>query len=207
MLRLSVCPCRLPTPNSLAFFSPCMFHTSSFPLAGTGQVWDASCPDAYSRWYHSLVFLWASCQRSPFLLDWFHISPMWSIHSSRDAILHFSLLCTPQCPRADGHGSACWPPHRWLFHMIENWFFPLVTRCFWMAHWANSTKQWQLWKQRRQGEVKFQLLEATALRTGLNSEGHGLYRRMFTTVTYGLLPVGCNYRLINTTTPSFMSCP
>lgn len=99
------------------------------------------------------------------------------------------------------------PSHRWLFHMIENWFFPLVTRCFWMAHWANSTKQWQLWKQRRQGEVKSQLLEATALRTVLTSEGHGLYGRMFTAVTYGLLPVGCNYRLINTTTPSFMSCP
>lgn len=53
------------------------------------------------------------------------------------------------------------PSHRWLFHVIENCFFPLVTRRFWMAHWANSLKQWQLWKQQRQ-EVKFQLLEASA---------------------------------------------
>ena len=103
------------------------------------------------------------------------------------------------------------PAHWWLFHVVENCFFLLVMKCFWMVRWANSIEQWQLWKQQRQGEVKFWLLEAAALPAGLNSEGTRCrlccMGARFTAVKCGLLHVGCNYRLINNNTSSFMSCP
>ena len=103
------------------------------------------------------------------------------------------------------------PSHRQSFHVVENCFFLLVMKCFWVVRWANSIEQWQLWKQQRQEEAECRLLEAAALPAGLKSEGMGgrLCRTAgrLPTARRGLLHVGCDYRLINNNTSSFMTCP
>lgn len=106
---------------------------------------------------NSLISLWVSCWRSSLLLEWFHVSPVWSVQDTQDPawllVPHVTALRLLQ---------VCWLLTFVGVSHTRNFLF-LVVDCFGGVLWANSIEQW---KPQRQGQAQFQVLETVVLSTG-----------------------------------------